>query len=266
VFCFLSVVSFVLYWTTFVANVSDNTPKESRHVLDVFKNYVGLTTESSWSNRLLTGISTTGQKLKHISKNPIISVTSLDVLFTVISLLTWTFTRDLDVEAILANSILAIFVPKHEKHVAFKDEAKQLADPQPESEPLLDTTTPKKRGRPAKNKTALNGASASSLAGPVKRSARKGTRSGDPDSDVESTTISRRTHGASYDSDVDSMYQPSSTTKREVAETEADGATTAADFVHSGESTALALFLAFAGGLGQLAAGALGAEVTGPRE
>jgi hypothetical protein len=75
----------------------------------------------------------------------------------------------------------------------------------------------------------------------------------DVDSDAESTTA-------------DATYQPSSEVKREVAETEADGATTAGDFVEAGESTALALFLAFAGGLGQLAAGALGAEVTGPRE
>jgi hypothetical protein len=256
----------VLYWTTFIANVSDNTPEESHHVLDVFKNYVGLTTEDSWSNRLLTGISMTGQKLKHISKDPIISVTSLDVLFTVISLLTWTFTRDLDVESILENSILAVFMPKHEKHVAFEDEPKRLAELQPEAEPVLETTTPRKRGRPAKNKTAVNGASLSSLASPVRRSARKGARSGDLDSDTESTTISRKPHGTTYESDMDSTYQPNPKTKQEVTETEADGATSATDLVHSGESTALALFLAFAGGLGQLAAGALGAEVTGPKE
>jgi hypothetical protein len=256
----------VLYWSSFLANVSDNTPKERRHAFDVLKSHVGLTTENSWSNRLLIGVSTTIQNLKHISKDPIISVTSLDVLFTVVSLLSWTFTRDLDVEAILQNSILAIFVPKHEKHVAFEDESTRVADLHSESELVLDTTTPRKRGRPTKNKTAANGASISSSAGPVRRSTRKGIRSGDLDSDAESTTILRKAHGTDYESDVDSAYQPSSTTRREVAETEADGATTAADLVHSGESTALALFLAFAGGLGQLAAGVLGAEVTGPKE
>jgi hypothetical protein len=266
VFHFLSIVSFVLYWTMVVANVSDNTPKEHHHHFwDVFKNSVELKADNSWSNRVLTGISTTGQKLKHISKHPIISVTSLDVLFTAISLFTWTFTRDLDVDAIMENSILSFFVPKHEKHVAFVDDAKSPADLQPEAEPVLETTTPRKRGRPAKNKAPLNGAS-TSLAGPVRRSGRKATRTTDLDSDDELTTISQKARGTDYESDSDAAYRPSSKTKRDVAETEADGATTAADLVHSGESTALAMFLAFAGGLGSLAAGALGAEVTGPRE
>jgi hypothetical protein len=224
-----------------MASVSNNIPKKSHHAWDVLKDYVGRSKDDSWSHRLLTGISETGQRLRHISKDPIISVTSLDVLFTIISLLTWTFTRDLDVEAILENSILAVFVPKHEKHVAFEDDAKRLADLHPEPEPILDTTTPRKRGRPAKNKTTVNGASISSA-------------------------ISHTARDVNHTSDTDTTYQPSSTTKREIAETEADGTTSAADLVHSGESTALALFLAFAGGLGQLAASALGAEVTGPRE
>jgi hypothetical protein len=47
---------------------------------------------------------------------------------------------------------------------------------------------------------------------------------------------------------------------------ETDGTQSDGDFVHAGEATAVALFLAFFGGLGQLASGALGAEVTGPRE
>jgi hypothetical protein len=266
VFNFLSIVSFVLYWTMVLANVSDNTPKEHRpHFYDRFSSSVGLKADDSWSNRLLTGISTTGQKLKHISTHPILSVTSLDVLFTAISLLTWTFTRDLDVNDILENSILSFLVPKHEKHVAFEDDVKRLADLQPEPEPVLDTTIPRKRGRPAKNKAAPNGTSAS-LAGSVRRSGRRATRTTDLDSDAEFTTVSRKARGADYESDADAAYQPSSKTKQDVAETQADGATTASDLVHGGESTALAMFLAFVGGLGQLAAGALGAEVTGPRE
>lgn len=150
--------------------------------------------------------------------------------------------------------------------MAFDDRVKRSDVVESEPEPALETTTPRKRGRPAKSKTALNGAAAaSSLAGSVRRSARRATRSADVDSDAESTTLSHKAPGAHYESDADSAYQPSSTTKREVAETEADGAT-AADLVQSGEATALALFLAFAGGLGHLAAGALGAEVTGPHE
>ncbi|KAF1914657.1 hypothetical protein BDU57DRAFT_454824 [Ampelomyces quisqualis] len=266
VFHFLSIASFLLYWTLFAANVSGNTPKEHHHVLDVFRNSVGLKTDNSWSHRVLSGLSTTGQRLKHISKNPIISVTSVDVLFTAIALLAWTFTRDLDVDSILENSILAFFVPKHEKHVAFEDDIKPLIDntlePVPELQSVLETTTPRKRGRPAKNKTAVNGAPAS-LAGSIRRSAIKATGSVDLDSDAESTIMSRKARIAQ---DPDSAYQPSSKTKQEVAETEADGATAAADLIHSGESTGLALFLAFAGGLGLLASSALGAEVTGPQE
>jgi hypothetical protein len=266
VFRFLSVASFVLYWRLFITNVSANTPHEHHHVWDIFTNSV----HKSKTNRLLSGMSTTGQRLRHISKHPVISVTSIDVLFTVISLLAWTFTRNLDVDAILENSILAFLVPKHEKHVAFKEEAKRLAEFQPEPEldlePVVDTMTPRKRGRPAKNKAiATNGASISQ-AGSVRRSSRRTARSADVDSDVDSTANSRKQHMDSYDSDADSAYQPDLQTKQEVAETEADGVSTAADLVHGGESTALAMFLAFAGGLGQLAASALGAEVTGPRE
>jgi hypothetical protein len=265
VFRFLSITSSVLYWTMLVANISDNTPKQRRHhFYDRFSSSVGLKADESLSNRLLNGISTTGQNLKHISTHPILSVTSLDVLFTAISLLAWTFTRDLDVDAIMENSILAWFVPKHEKHVAFEDDTKKIADLEPEVEPVLETTTPRKRGRPAKNKAASTGSSAS-LAGSIRRSGRRSARSNDLDSDAESTTISRRAH-PDHGSDGEATYQPNSKTKRDVDETEADGTATATDLVHSGESTALAMFLAFAGGMGQLAASALGAEVTGPRE
>lgn len=215
--------------------------------------------DSSKTNRLLSGISITGQKLKYISKHPAISVTSLDVLFTTISLLAWTFTRDLNVDAILENSILSFLAPKHEKHVAFKDQLAKVQEHLPEAveaEPI----TPRKRGRPSKKAAASNGTSATPATpeaptGSIRRSARKKTRSVDVDSDARS---------ADYESDADSTYQPSEKTRLAIAETESDGATTVGDVAHAGESTALALFLAFAGGLGQLAAGALGAEVSGP--
>ncbi|KAH7066939.1 hypothetical protein BKA63DRAFT_131349 [Paraphoma chrysanthemicola] len=257
-FHFLSIASFLLYWKLFIANVSVNTPSEHEHVWDVFTNTVGLTQGQSKSSRIFSGISTTGQRLKLISKHPIISVTSVDVLFTSISLLSWVFTRNLDVEAILESSVLSFLLPKHEKHVAFADDAKRLADlsAEPEPEPVIETTTPRKRGRPAKNKAAINGASTAST-GSIRRGTRRGTRSVDLDSDAESFTTGQASTAT---------YQPSSSTKRAVEETEADGVATGSDLVESGESTALALFLAFAGGLGQLASGALGAEVSGPRE
>jgi len=257
VFHSLSVAALVLYWAWFYKNLSATTTKEEYSLYDRFKFAVGAASPEK-HNRILTALSATGQRLKHVSKHPIISVTSVDVMFTIISLLAWTFTRNLDVEAILENSILAFLVPKHEKHVAFEDDAKRLSDlhseQEPEPEPVVETTTPKKRGRPAKNKAAVNGAT-TSAAPLVRRSTRRGTRSADPDE------LHR-----DFESDGESVYQPSSKTKRAVAETEADGATAELDLVHGGESTALALFLVFVGGLGELASGALGAEVTGPRE
>ncbi|KAL5117977.1 hypothetical protein ACEQ8H_004122 [Pleosporales sp. CAS-2024a] len=236
VFQFLSTGSIVLYWVLVVADVTHNTPQMRHSRLDVFKNSVGLSKDGSLTNRILSGISATAQRLKIVSKDPIIGATSADVLFTVISLLTWTFSRDLDVEAMLENSVLAFLVPHHpEKHVAFQEGAKlatQLLQPQSKPDPLLDTetTTPRKRGRPAKNKPPV----------PSRRSAR---------------------------SHAESTFHPNPSTQKQVAEMHTDGPlTAAADLVHSQESTALALFLVFVGGLGQLAASALGADVTGPRE
>ncbi len=160
--------------------------------------------------------------------------------------------------------MLAFLAPKHEKHVAFKEKAaiaeEQVAD-------VIETTTPKKRGRPSKKSAAVNGNTATSsgaATGATRQSARRKNRSVDLDSDAGSVATGKKTHTGDYESDMESTYQPSSDVRQAVAETEADGTMSAADIAHAGESTALALFLAFAGGLGQLAASALGAEVTGP--
>lgn len=210
----------------------------------------------------------TGQKLKLISKHPAISVTSLDVLFTTISLLAWTYTRDLDVHAILESSIFSFLVPHHEKHVQFKDELARIADRASEPQTSSSsTTTPRKRGRPSKKQSAINGASSalSNASESLRRSTRRKTRSTDPDSDLGSFDAGQ-TYGTENDSDADSTYQPNEETRRAVAGMEADGSFTDSEYVHAGESTAVAMFLAFIGGLGQLASGVLGAEVSGPRE
>jgi hypothetical protein len=234
-----------------------NTPSKHSHIWDLFANSHG----KHDTNRLLTAISVTGQKLKLISKHPAISVTSLDVLFTTISLLTWTFTRDLDVHALLESSVFSFLTPHHEKHVQFKEELARIMEHAPkaeESSPPV-TTTPKKRGRPSKKDTAINGLSTATSAATdaLRRSTRRKTRT--TDSGAQVTAVED-------ESDGDSTYQPNEETRRAVAQTEADGALTDGDIVHAGESTALAMFLAFVGGLGQLASGVLGAEVTGPRE
>jgi len=205
-------------------------------------------------NKLLASISNAGQKLKHISTHPAISVTSLDVLFTAVSLFTWTFTRDLDVHSILESSVLSFLVPSHEKHVTFKEELAKVVEEVEEPSTPLETTTPRKRGRPSKK---ANGSSSSaqpaSSAGPVRRSTRGKVHS--PESEA-----------GSFAGDPDATHQPTEETKRAVEAMESDGAPPESDLVSAGEATALAMFLAFLGGLGQLASGTLGAEVAGPWE
>lgn len=250
----MAVASFLLHWRLFASTIASNQQRTHEHFWDLFTNTVGLTHKNRKANQFLHAVSNTGQRLKQISKHPAISATSLDVLFTAISLLAWNFTRNLDIDAILENSILSFLVPKQEKHVAFEDDVKRLinvaSDPELKAEELIETTTPRKRGRPAKNKSSLNGAS-TATPGSVRRSNRRSTRSDDHESDAESVG--------------DMAYQPSESTKRAVDGTEADGATTQ-DLIEGGESTALGMFLGLLGGLGQLASSTLGAEITGPRE
>jgi hypothetical protein len=242
----LSISSFLLYWTLFGTTILDNRPPQQNSVYDLLKHSIGKH-DPSKTDRFLSGIAATASRLKLVSKHPLISTTGSDVFFTTLSLLAWTFTRNLDVDAILENSMLSFLAPaKHEKHVEFSSTRKATGA---EIEEILDSATevpaltPKKRGRPRKATT--NGATTSSsvTSGTPRRSMRKKTRS-------------------DYESEAEDSYEPSTDTKKAIEQTETDGATVTEDLVHSGESTALALFLAFAGGLGQLAAGVLGAEAT----
>jgi hypothetical protein len=236
-----------------------NTPSQRTHVWDIFANSVGKNSNHT-NNRFFASLVNTGLKLKHISRHPAISVTSLDVLFTGIALLAWTFTRDLDVHAILESSVLSFLVPSHEKHVKFKENLTRVMEHA--DEPLLvepsspiETTTPGKRGRPRKE-SGVNGTSSAAHTAPVTGPLRRSTR----------VKALNRSDDIDSDADPDAAYQPSEKTQRAVEAMEADGSAGEGDLVHAGESTALALFLALFGGLGQLAAGTLGAEVTGPRE
>ncbi|KAH9870158.1 hypothetical protein J1614_007080 [Plenodomus biglobosus] len=255
VFYVLSMASLLLYWRVFIYTIFVSTPSKRTHVWDLLHNSHGKNT----SNRFLAGISIAGRRLKDISTHPAISVTSLDVLFTIIALLTWTFTRDLDVDYLLESSVFSFLAPKHEKHVAFKQDLTKLMESEPAAAPV-QTTTPRKRGRPSKSAVAAVKEASSAvpaISETLRRSSRRKAGSGDFDAEP-------LTRGTGYDSDGDSTYQPSEETRRAVAETEADGAMVDGDVVHAGESTALALFLAMIGGVGQLASAVLGAEVTGP--
>jgi len=249
-FWVLSLASFVLHWKLLGFTIAANTPSEQASVYDILKNSISKQ-EHTRPNRFLSAIGITGQNLKVVSKHPVMSVTTSDVLFTTLSLLVWTFTRELDVEAMLDNSVLSSLTPrKTEKHVAFDRGTDKVvqATPEPEREPeVMPAETPKRRGRPRKG-TLTNGASTSAAsigrsASNLRRSTRKKTRS-------------------DYESDAEETYEPPQSTEKALAQTESDGATTAEDLIHGGEATALALCLTFIGGLGQVAASVLGADVT----
>ncbi|CAE7031044.1 hypothetical protein P3342_006541 [Pyrenophora teres f. teres] len=257
VFHALSLASILVFWRVLSTLVYVNRPSQRSHVWDVFTNSIGKS-DSTSANRLLTSIGNAGQALKNISTHPAISVTSLDVLFTSISLLTWTFTRDLDVHAILESSVLSFLVPTHEKHVTFQEGLTRLMEHADEPSSSLASTTPRKRGRPSK-KAAANGASTATHSAPTTAALRRSTRG-------KAHSVDLDADAGSFAGDPDATYQPSEETKRAVEEMEADGSSPDSDLVSAGESTALALFLALFGGLGQLAAGSLGAEVTGPRD
>lgn len=228
-----------------------NRPSQRSHVWDLVANSFGRS-DAPQVNKLLASISNAGQKLKHISTHPAISVTSLDVLFTAVGLFTWTFTRDLDVHSMLESSVLSFLVPSHEKHVTFKEELAKVMEKVEEPSPLLETTTPRKRGRPSKKANgSSSSAQAASSAEPLRRSTRGKAHS--PDSDA-----------GSFSGEPDATYQATEETRRAVQAMEADGSAPESDLVSAGEATALAMFLAFVGGLGQLASGTLGAEVAGP--
>ena len=278
VFYVLSIASFLLYWRVIVTSIFVHTPAKPSQFRDTLTNILGSKTNAK-SSRLVAGIRGFVHALMVISTHPAISVTSLDVLFTALTLLTWTFTRDLHVDSILESSVLSFLAPKHEKHVAFTQDLARLVEHSPEPsapvETLVETpveaTTPRKRGRPSKKVAPVEPvtdtiASSSATAASLRRSTRRTRNSNDVDSDAEPTALGGLKRHTEDDSDVDSTYQPSEETRRAVEETDADGAIVDGDIVDAGESTALALFLAFAGGIGQLASGVLGAEVTGPRE
>ncbi|KAJ4320957.1 hypothetical protein N0V94_003133 [Neodidymelliopsis sp. IMI 364377] len=283
VFHFLALISFVMYWRVFYINMRDNVPEPPHYIWNVFSNAIGR--DTSKTNRLLSGLSTTTQRLRLISSHPALSVTSLDVLFTTVALLTWTFTRDLDVEALLDSSILSFLVPSHKKHVQFfepiiqqLDEATNLSDPAA----IISSTTPKKRGRKSAADKAAEATAITTSASPEspKAGTRRSTRRSALaafDSAIETVTGSKtpqsqtvddftRQEMETGDEDADATYEPDEETQRQVQQIEVDGAETEGDYAEAAESTGLALFFAFLGGLGQLAAAGLGAEVAGPQE
>ncbi|KAF2744019.1 hypothetical protein M011DRAFT_480325 [Sporormia fimetaria CBS 119925] len=270
-FYILSVTSILLTWKQFVATLLINTPPPPSYY-DLMKNYV---TNTNSTNRLMTGISTTGQKLKIVSGHPAISVTGTDVLFTAISLLVWCFVRQLDVHDVLDNSILRFFDSKRgERHVAFKEEVEELADAKEEEQEVEPpAVTPRKRGRPRKHPlpgTTQASPRATKVLDPTPAEASGASASPTPRSALRRST--RRSRKSATDlitdeSEVeDETYQPPEDVAKEVQQMEMDavsGPMELEDLVEGGEGTAVGLVNLLVGGLGALAAGVLGAEVTG---
>ncbi|ORY16469.1 hypothetical protein BCR34DRAFT_476454 [Clohesyomyces aquaticus] len=245
-FYILGLSSMLVNWSLITKTFHDNTPSDSSSVYEILMKALG---KEDNSNRFMTALGVTAQKLKFVSRHPAISVTASDVLFTTVSLCVWAFVRNLDVEDILDNSFLSFLVSsKPEKHVVFEDKVDQVEDalPPPESPPKRG------RGRPKKSGTVTSSTAPSSASTSVSASSAASLR-----------RSTRRKPKSDYESDMEDTFEPTEQVSREIAQTDSDGSSVAEDVVHGGESAALALFLALVGGLGQLGAGVLGAEVTG---
>ncbi|KAF2657657.1 hypothetical protein K491DRAFT_594607 [Lophiostoma macrostomum CBS 122681] len=238
-FHFLGIAALFLQLRMGFTTLMVNTPQRHYVVWDRLQHAIGRQPE----NRFLQGLNITAQRLKNVSGHPAISLLASDVAFTATGLLVWTFVRQLEIGDILENSWLSFLAPSRpERHVAFKEHIEETVH-KVEGDEALPAITPRKRGRPKKNAPNDVDHTVSPPAGALRRSTRRRARS-------------------DIDSDAEDAYEPTTQTRRAVEETETDGAPVEEDFIAGGESTALALFLFFTGGLGQLAAGSLGAEVT----
>ncbi|KAJ4360158.1 uncharacterized protein N0V89_000718 [Didymosphaeria variabile] len=245
----LSIAALILHWKVFGFALLASTPLTETSVYDRLKHRLeeAAGRGRSTPNRLHEGLSNLAQKLKPVSIHPAVTVTTSDVFFASISLLVWAFVRDLDVVAMLHNSVLSFLVShEDEQPVAFNDTAKERAFLAAGSEQLEDPTGVARGRAPLTDGTASSSkASYSSDPNALKRPTRRGLRSGD-----------------FSDQDADDVYEPSAAAKRDLDQTETDGEHITDDIVGPAESTALALFLGFLGGLGQVSASVLGAEVT----
>jgi hypothetical protein len=235
----LSIAAFLLHAKVFGFALLANTPLEHESVYDRLKDRIeqAVGHGGSTTNRLTQGLVNLTQKLKPVSIHPAVSVTTSDVFFVSVTLFVWAFVRDLDVSAMLDNSVLSVLVShKPEKHVAFDDGSSKPAP----------AATPKRRGRPRKGELTDDTPSRSKAdANALKRPTRRGLRNGE-----------------FSDDEADGGYVPDAAAQRDVEQTETDGERVGDDVVGPAESTALALLLGFVGGLGQVTASVLGAEVT----
>jgi hypothetical protein len=116
----LSTVSTILYIRAIFSSIFSNTPSDPSYIQDVFSNTISFPFNTK-SMRFFSGTSTAGLNIAPLSKHPIISATSLDVMFTAISLLGWVYICNPDVEALFESSTLYYVVPSHEEQTASDD-------------------------------------------------------------------------------------------------------------------------------------------------
>jgi hypothetical protein len=113
----LSTVSTILYIRAILSSIYSNTPSDPSYIQDVFSNTISFPINTK-SMRFFSGTNTAGLNIAPLSKHPIISATSLDVMFTAINLLGWVYICNLDVEALLESSTFYYVVPSQEEQTA----------------------------------------------------------------------------------------------------------------------------------------------------
>jgi hypothetical protein len=116
----LSTVSTILYIRAILSSIYSNTPSDPSYIQDVFSNTMSFPINTK-SMRFFSGTNTAGLNIAPLSKHPIISATSLDVIFTAISLLGWAYICDPDVEALLESSTFYYAVPSQKEQTASDD-------------------------------------------------------------------------------------------------------------------------------------------------
>lgn len=231
--------SFALYWRQLGATWLANAPPKHESVYDVLLRPNGT---FDTSERLILGLRNTAQRLKLISADPIVSAISSDVVFTAVALCVWAFVRNLSIDDLMGCGALSFLFgdPKTEKHV----EIEKAVEAEPEVKHSPITPAKKGRGRPRKNGDVPMPTPAAPATGTLRRSTRRKART-----DAET--------------DHEDYYEPPAQVTKEIDLTDMDGSAPYEDAVAGGEAAALSLFLTFVGGLGQLAASVLGAEVAG---
>jgi hypothetical protein len=126
----LSTVSTILYIRAIFSSIYSDTPSDPSYIQDVFSNTITFPINAK-SMRFFSGTSAAGLNIAPLSKHPIISATSLDVMFAAISLLGWVYICNPDVESLLESSTLYYVIPRHTEKIVSDDlDVREIIDQQ----------------------------------------------------------------------------------------------------------------------------------------